>query len=612
MLGLRQKISLGFGALLVIILVIGAQSIRQLSRLGVSIDVILRENYRSVLACQQMKEALERIDSGCLFVLLGHAGQGQGLIRDNRASFESSLQAELHNITLADEGPMVVRLQDLYRQYSAVLDRALAPGPSPAAGRAYFAELLPLFSQIKSQADAILQLNQNNMSDANERARGAAAAARRRMYVLLAVGTALAVIFISFTRRWILRPIHRLIRSADEIRRGNLDLVVARDSRDEIGHLSESFNAMTASLREFRRTDQAKLMRVQKATQQAFDSLPDAVAVLDPAGKVEISTGSARSVFGLKTGASVEDLPFGWLLDLFRDAGQSGRPAALEGGRAIQQFVKGEERYFRPEAVPILDGERTVTGMILVLKDVTQLRQQEEIKRGVVRTVSHQLNTPLTSIRMAIHLLLAEKVGGLNEKQVELLLSAREDSDRLHEILSSLLDISRLESGRVRMEFQALAPAAVVTGAVEPFRREAQDRGISLQDEVAADLPAVWVDPTRIGNVFDNLLSNALKHTAAGGRIRVTAEASEAWVRFIVSDTGEGIPKPFLSRVFEPFFRVPGQRDASRGAGLGLAIVKEIVEAHGGTVGVESLEGAGSSFSFTLRQAVKFPIEETD
>ena len=435
--------------------------------------------------------------------------------------------------------------------------------------------------------------------------------ARRRMYLLLAVGTALAVIFIFFTRRWILRPIHRLIRSADEIRRGNLDLVVASDSHDEIGHLSESFNSMAASLREFRRTDQAKLMRVQKATQQAFDSLPDAVAVVDPDGKVEVATESARSVFGLKTGVSVGDLPFGWLADLYHDARGSGRPATLEGGRAIQQFVHGEERYYRPEAVPILSGDGEPTGMVLVLKDVTQLRQQEEIKRSVVRTVSHQLNTPLTSIRMAVHLLLAEKVGGLNEKQVELLLSAREDSDRLHEILSSLLDISRLESGRLRMEFRALAPGTVVADAIEPHRREAQDRGVSLQSDVAGDLPSVWVDTTRIGSVFGNLLSNALKHTPAGGRIHITAEANDAWVRFIVSDSGEGIPEAFLPRVFEPFFRVPLQREISFGAGLGLAIVKEIVEAHGGTVGVESREGAGSSFSFTLRRADRFPKEET-
>ncbi len=610
MLGLRQKISLGFSALLVIIIVIGTQSILHLSKLGASIDVILRENYRSVIACQQMKEALERIDSGVLFVLLGHAREGDELVRNNQAAFEKALQVELSNITLPPEGEKAARLRDLFGRYETLLKDVVDPAQSPdLRSRTYFMNLLPLFGQIKNQADEILQLNQQNMSDANDRARRSAASARRQMYVFLSVGTALAVVFIFFTGRWILRPIHRLIRSADEIRRGNLDLVVAADSRDEIGHLSKAFNAMAASLREFRRTDQAKLLRIQRATQQAFDSLPDAIAVIDAEGRVEVATESARTVFGLRPGVAVEDLTFAWMADLWRDARQDGRNAFLEGQRSIQQFVGGEERYYRPEAVPILDSERLTTGVILVLKDVTQLRQQDEIKRGVVRTVSHQLNTPLTSVRMAIHLLLGEKVGALNEKQAELLMSAREDSDRLHDILNSLLDLSRFESGRALMEFQSLTPRSIVMDAVESVRRTAQDRGVALEADVPSDLPEVWADTTRIGHVFSNLLSNALRHTSPGGRIALAAEADDAAVRFHVSDSGEGIPEEFLARVFEPFFRVPGRLNEN-GAGLGLAIVKEIVEAHGGTVGVESSEGNGSTFTFTLRRADRFPKEE--
>jgi NtrC-family two-component system sensor histidine kinase KinB len=557
-----------------------------------------------------MKEALERIDSGVLFSLLGHEREGGELVRANQAAFEKSLQGELDNITLPAEGEKAARLRDLFKQYAALLKVVTDPAqPAEFRNQAYFLHLLPLFGQIKNQADEILQLNQQNMSDANDRARRSAKAARRRMYVFLSVGTALAVVFIFFTRKWVLRPIHRLIRSADEIRRGNLDLVVAGNSRDEIGHLSEAFNAMAASLREFRRTDQAKLLRIQRATQQAFDSLPDAVAVIDTDEKVEVATESARTVFGLKTGVAVGDLPFGWMSDICREAVQNGRAASLGEERAIQQFVRGEERYYRPEAVPILDNERLTTGVILVLKDVTQLRQQDEIKRSVVRTVSHQLNTPLTSIRMAIHLLLEEKVGALNEKQAELLISAREDSDRLHKILDSLLDLSRFESGKARVEFKAVSPQAIVMDAVEPFRRTAQDHGVSLLANVAADLPEVWTDTSKIGQALGNLLSNALKHTSAGGRIALTAEAGETWVRFHVSDTGAGIPAAFLSRIFEPFFRLPGRRNET-GAGLGLAIVKEIVDAHGGTVGVESREGKGSDFSFTLRRVDRFPKEE--
>ena len=610
MLGLRQKISLGFGGLLVIIGIIGTQSILNLSTLGHSIDVILRENYRSVISCQQMKEALERMDSGLLFVLLGETGPGQELVRKNEDAFEKALEVELNTITLPGEAEKAARLRDLFGRYRSML-AAVEDQSAPSALRrdAYFTNLLPLFGEIKGTADEILRMNQENMSEANDQARRTAAAARRHMYLLLAAGTAAAFGLIFFSRSWVLRPILRLIRSTDEIRRGNLDLVVPGGSRDEIGRLSESFNIMAASLREFRRTDEAKLMRIQRATQQAFDSLPDAVAVVDTEGKVEVATEAAQKHFGLQLGASVLDSPFGWLTDLFRRVLQSGRGAALEGQRTIQHFIEGEERYYRPEAVPILDSERLTTGVVLVLKDVTQLRQQDEIKRGVIRTVSHQLKTPLTSIRMAIHLLLEERVGALTEQQAELLVAAREDSDRLHDILSNLLDISRLEAGKAQLDFRAVSPSLVVEEALEPFRRTAQDQGVSLDVDLRGDLPDVWVDTTRIAHVFGNLLGNAFRHTPAGGRVTVAAQAGEAWVRFSVRDTGVGIPAPFLSRVFEPFFRVPG-RPNEGGAGLGLAIVKEIVEAHGGTVAAESQEGSGSAFSFTLRRADRFQEEE--
>jgi NtrC-family two-component system sensor histidine kinase KinB len=610
MLGLRQKISLGFGGLLIIILVIGVQSILNLSKLGESIDVILKENYRSVIACQQMKEALERIDSGLLFTLLGDGRQGEELILKNEGVFEKALQVELNTITLPGEGEKAALLKDLYGRYVAALDKVKDPAEPAAIRReAYFSNLLPLFGQIKATADDILQMNQQNMNDANNRARENASSAQRQMYLLLGLGTLVGVMLILFAQRWILRPVRRLIRSADEIRRGNLDLVVSVDSHDEIGHLAESFNAMTVSLREFRRTDQAKLLRIQRATQQAFDRLEDAIAVVDLDGKVEVSTESAKTIFGLRSGASIGGGPFG-LAELFREALREGRPLPPKSQqKVIQQFIGGEERFFRPEAVPILNAEQQPTGAILALQDVTQLRQQDEMKTDVIRTVSHQLKTPLTSIRMAIHLLLEEKIGTLTEKQAELLVTAREDSDRLHAILNNLLDISRMASGKARLEFQDISPQMLVMDALEPYRRTAQDQGVTLALDVRGSLAGVWVDRSRAAYIFGNLLTNSLQHTPPGGKMTVSAREEEDFVRFIVADTGTGIPSQYLTRIFEPFFRVPGRKNET-GAGLGLAIVKEIVEAHGGTVGVESQEGKGSSFSFTLRRADRFPKEE--
>jgi NtrC-family two-component system sensor histidine kinase KinB len=603
MLGIRQKLSLGFGGLLLIILIIGIQSIIQLTRLGASIDVILRENYRSVIACQDMKEALERMDSGILFTLLGYSQEGTEFIRTNESVFENALQTELNNVTLPGEGEKAAHVQELFGRYRKIVKTAEDP-ETPLAERQkiYFTQLFPLFLEIKTTAGHILDMNQQNMSDANDRARSKAASSRKYMYILLLAGAVLAAGFVIFTGKWILRPIHRLIRSAEEIKSGNLDLVVPVKSGDEVGQLSEAFNAMAEGLREIRRSDQARLVRIQDSTQHTFNSLPDAVAVLDLQGRVEVATESAKTVFGLKPGIQVQSLPLKWLADLYDTVLQHARPLGPEHqGTAIQHFDKGEERFFRPMVVPILDTEKQPTGVVMTLKDVTEQRQQDDLKRGVISTVSHQLKTPLTSMRMAIHLLLEEKVGPLTEKQAELLVAAREDSDRLHDILNNLLDISRIESGRVQMEFRAVSPREMAMEAVESFRTAAKDQGVTLDVELPDDLPEVWADTTRINHVFGNLLSNALKYTPAGGKVIVSARAEENGVAFSIADTGKGIPSPYIPRIFEQFFRVPDQGPQT-GAGLGLAIVKEIVEAHGGTVSADSIEGKGSTFSFTLRR----------
>jgi len=611
MLGLRQKLSLGFGGLLLIILIIGIQSISHLTQLGQSIDVILRENYRSVIACQEMKESLERMDSGTLFVLLGEKEKGTELIQKNEAAFEKALQAELNNLTLPEEGKKAHHLQDLFKRYRATLHEMQGIGtPVHQKRNAYFSKLFPVFVQIKETADEILQMNQRNMSDANERARRSAASARRQMYILLLAGMLVAVGFVLFTGRWILRPINRLIRSAEEIKQGNLELVVQSNSRDEIGQLSDAFNEMASALRESRRNDQTRLTRIQRATEQTFNSLPDAVAIVDPGGKVDVATETARNVFELKPGKQIRGLPSRWMDEIFIEALRTGRTIQPSGEqRVIQHFVNGEEHYFRPEAIPILGRDMQPTGVVLVLQDVTQERKQEELKRGVISTVSHQLRSPLTSIRMAIHLLLEEKIGSLTPKQIELLVAAREDSDRLHSILNNLLDISRIESGKVQMNFQKVSPHSMVFEALEPFQMDFKDRNVTLGTELQDDLPEVWADTARMNHVFANLLSNALRYTPPGGKVTVLGKADKEWVQFSVSDSGKGIPSQYLARIFEQFFRVPDQ-GTETGAGLGLAIVKEIVEAHSGTVKVESRLGEGSTFTFTVRRADRIMRED--
>jgi len=594
---------LGFGGLLAVVIVIGLLTMTQIRELAGAIDVILRENYRSVIACQNMKESLERMDSGILYTMAGRDAEGIRLIEENTSNFQSALNIELGNITLTGEGEKAARIKELFEEYREIIPSATQTAVTlHDRQESYFSLIQPLFNEIKSLAQDILLMNQNNMSDANDAARKLATVAYNRMLFAICVCTILALIFSYLSHRWIIRPINRLIESTNEISMGNLDLFVEKKTGDEIGRLSESFNEMAAALRKAQKRDKINLMRTKRATEEVFKTLPAAVAVLDLDGKVEVATETAMQHFGLKPGVMIDSLDYTWLAPMVKRAMNENRVIKHDSGpEHIQQFVDNREYFFQPMAAPIPLGpeHHETTGVAVILKDVTQIHERQELKRDVVSTVSHQLRTPLTSLRMSIHLLLAEKVGSINEKQSELLLAARDDSERLVEILNDLLDLNRIEAGKVRLTFGSVEPQSLVRDSIEPFIVEAKDKGIGLVNAVTSGLPEVKVDMQKIKQVFANLISNALRFTGPGGSIEADAAPEGDYIKFTVSDTGEGIAKEQLEHIFEKFYRGPDQKDRS-GIGLGLAIVKELVEAHGGVVGAESEPGKGSTFSFTL------------
>ncbi|MDD8025131.1 MAG: ATP-binding protein [Acidobacteriota bacterium] len=604
MLGIRQKLILGFGGLFLLVGGIGLLTMTKISVLGRSIDVILRENYKSVIACQSMKEALERIDSGVLFSFMGRPDESRRLVDDNRKVFASALDKELNNITLSGEGETAGKIPALYAAYAesiaAVVD---ASRPLEERRALYLDDLYPRFLELKSLAQQILDLNQANMVEANDRARAQAATAHRQLLLVILAAAAVALIYSLSIRRWILWPIRRLTVFADEARRGNLDLVLQPKGRDEIGRLAEAFNDMAEGLRRLRRQDRLEIQRTRRATEEVFKALPTPIAVLDLDGRVELATDPADRLFGLKPGADARALGEGWLNGLIDRALAENRPAEpkVRGEDFLQRFDGLRERLFHPVVLPLSTGggPEEPSGLAVLLLDVTDLHEQLELKRSVVATVSHQLKTPLTALRMSLHMLLDESLGDLNPKQAELALAARDESERLVRIVNDLLDIDRIESGRAQMTFRPTDPVSLIRDAADRHFSEAKDRGIALAASAPPDLPRVLADRSRIALVFDNLLSNAFRYTEAGGSIHIEAESDPAGVRFRVRDTGRGISPEYLDKIFSPFFRAPGQDPAS-GVGLGLAIVRETIRHHGGEVGVESEPGQGTLFWFTL------------
>jgi len=601
MLGLRSKLFLGFGGLLLIVLMASLLSQSVMDYYSSAIQQSYREDYISVSACQSMKECVEQMDLSLQDALWNRPADAASA-QTSEVTFNHSLATQRPAATLPGEGTATDELAAAWTNYTGtyheLLDSAL---PIEQRRESYLSRALPQSRHVRLLAQNLIDMNMAHILSVPTTGQASARRAQWMMRTLTISALLLSLIFAGLISRIILRPVRMLTDAAGQVERGNLDLSLPVRSGDELGRLAAAFNTMAGQLRTYRQIAQDRLIRTEKTTQLAIDSLPDAVLIINPEGTIDLANVAARAILGLSEGESILQSEMKWLPELFKRISDAGHATELRDYESIIQLdVDGDTRYFLPRSAPIADQSQRPLGATVVLADVTGLRRLDETKNSLLSLVSHELKTPLTSARIILHLVADGKVGPLTPKQLDLLIAARDDADRLHRIVESLLDMSRIESGRALMDFQPMAAAELVRRAVEPLAGMFQD--CSLKIEAADSALAVWADSIRIGHVFANLLMNSLRYTPAGGRVLVSVADRGEMIEFAVRDTGSGIPRQYLHRVFEKFFRVPGQSRGS-GSGLGLAIAKDIVEAHGGLIRAESTPGTGTLIAFTLRSA---------
>jgi two-component system, NtrC family, sensor histidine kinase KinB len=604
---LRQRLLLTLTPLVVLFALLGGAGILLLYRVGARIDRILRENYDSVTYMVELNEALERIDSSFNLALLGQEETAREMYERNWKKYQDNLLAERHNITLPGEKELVdelVRLTDLYRAEGDAFYRA------PAHSRSAFylgsddkEGLVDRFKDIKRVATDIRDLNQKNMVDESARAKASAGTARIWLAAGLAV-TLLAGLLALGTLRSILGPLQDVTESALAIGAGNLNQAVPTGGPEELARLARAFNRMSAQLRDYRQSASARLLRAQRTSQATIDAFPDPVLVLEPGGRVEMANPAARQVLGvsppLENETAVPWQPPEALRGPVADALRVQRPFVTQAFDQTVTFrLANEDRAFLPQVLPIADPYGNTLGAAVVLTDVTRFRLLDQIKTDLVATVSHELKTPLTGVRLAVHLLLEETVGSLTPKQTELLLDARDNAERLLNMIEHLLALARLEQGGEALECSAVTPQSLLSAAAETALPRARDKHVTLTVQDASSLPPIAGDAVRLGRALGNLIDNALTYTEQGGRIVLSARQTAEGVELSVADTGIGIPAEYLGHVFDKFFRVPG-RSRGQGTGLGLAIVQEIVTAHHGHVRADSEPGHGTVFRITL------------
>ncbi len=261
-------------------------------------------------------------------------------------------------------------------------------------------------------------------------------------------------------------------------------------------------------------------------------------------------------------------------------------------------------RVVKARVSPVIDAEGDYIGRVLAMHDITHEREIDQMKNEFVSTVSHELRTPLTSIKGYVDLILDGDAGEINEIQEEFLGIVKENSDRLVDMINDMLDISRIESGRIRLKIEPVNMADSIEGAVDSFRAVLSQTGRRVKTRIPDNLPLVAVDRDRVGQVLINFISNALKYSPEGGDVTVSAKHTNGFVQISVADKGMGISREDQKKLFTKFYRVDSAMTREiGGTGLGLSIAKSIIELLGGKVFVRSKLGEGSTFSFTVPEA---------
>jgi len=604
---LRTRLMLGLMLLLILLLAIGLYSINKCGELGKQIQIISQDNDRAGQNLQEMKQSCARMTGALLGRFAEDQPEGAARFDSASAKFTEALEEErARTVKFPDEARLVKQINGLFHAYNGKAGFFLhGNDPSDGAMRATAMELGTMTSNLLDLIDKLNLAHEQEMTTGGKKS--AADITRTVMFLSLLMVLALAAFILASMgiNRGLLTPLRSLTASIRLVGEGNLDQQVPVLDNDELGTLARSFNQMAEQLKQYRANTSVELMRLNTTIRATLASFPDPIFVLNSQGAVEFRNPEADQLALKLLFSGVMRLPkkVDDKVELVRASGQDYLPTLFKD--AIKFHLNGQDRYFLPRIVLLRDEKRETFGVAVILEDVTRMLLLDDIKSNLISTVSHELKTPLTSVRMALYLLFEKTVGELNDKQMDLVMTAREDADRLLRTLNDLLDLAKLEQGPSQLELTQFSPRELVEAAVHDSRELAGAAGVVIKTEIAEGLPVVDVDRQRIAYVFSNLMTNAIKYGPAGASVTVTVRAQmgenrsqRPSVRFSVHDQGAGISPEHQEHIFERFYRVPGSN--KNGAGLGLSIAREIVIGHEGEIGVISTPGEGTEFFFVL------------
>ncbi|PBQ30608.1 PAS domain-containing sensor histidine kinase [Sphingobacteriaceae bacterium] len=570
---IKTKLSLGLGLLLALIVVLAVIGARQVNVLSADTKNILDANYNTLDYARRMLVVLDEVDT------------------DSSAAnkFMEDLNKQENNITEEGEKELTDKLAKDFKD--------LKNNPTKEIR----------YTFIRKDLTDIMFLNMLAIERKSNIAKKTAADST--IWIALTGTFCFLIAFTLFLNLpgTIANPIKELTASIREIADMNYSERVHFEEHNEFGELANSFNSMAKKLEEYNNSNLSNLMMEKKRIETLINNMHDPVIGLDEKKMILFANNEACRILGVKPGkligkpahdvAIVNDLMRALVKELLNSEDQ------LEDKKPMKIYADNKESYFEKEIIeisvtPTGETEAKHIGHFIVLKNITPFKELDFAKSNFIATISHELKTPISAIKVGLQLLENKKTGEINEEQQQLISSIKDDSNRLLKITGELLNLSQVETGNIQLNIQASDPIQILNYALEAVKIPADQKKIKLKVRANEKLPMVKADNEKTAWVLINLLTNAIRYSKEESEILIDIKQNQNRVFFSVKDFGKGIEQKYKDKIFTRYFQVPGT--GKSGTGLGLSISKEFIEGQGGEIMVESSVGEGSTFSFFL------------
>ncbi|MDR1707193.1 MAG: PAS domain-containing protein [Prevotella sp.] len=569
---IKTKLTSGVGLLFCLIIVLAGVSIWYINGLRKDTGNILIANYNTLEYSRNMLLALDdmKTDPGAVSV------------------FEANLKKQLKNETETGESDITLQISNLF----AELKRDTGNDSLKVIIGKDIATLMKL------NMDAIVQKSQI----ANNTAENAI------IWIIITGALCFLIAFVLLVKLPgnITKPILQLTASIREIANQNYRQRLNYESHNEYGDLAKSFNIMAEKLEEYSNSRLEKILKEKKRVETLINNMHDPVIGLDENKVIIFINDEALKITGLSRNeilnkpvqdiAVTNDLIRTLIVDLIN-------PSAKIDETPLKIFSDDKQSYFEKEIIHIeinKTGENIteLIGYVILLKNITLFKELDSAKTNFIATISHELKTPISSIKMSTQLLEHNGTGLLNDEQKQLVKGIKEDSTRLLQITGELLNMSQVETGNIQLNIQATDPGLIVRYAIDTIKLQAEHKKIIIQVNMEPDIPSIVADAEKTAWVLINFLTNAIRYSMEDSDIVVSLKKDDKGALFSVKDFGKGIDSRYKKKIFERYFQIPGSLKS--GSGLGLAISKEFIESQGGTIGMDSDPGMGSTFFFII------------